>query len=445
METILSARSSLVLFAQCVGWPLASMTLASKTLASAASAFSEIDALLDWYGDCQRDLPWRRGRNPYHSWICEVMSQQTTLAVVVPRFLRFIEVLPTVQHLATCDDATLRSLWSGLGYYARARNLRKGAVHIAESRGGLFPASYAEWLLVPGVGPYTAAVIASINCNEPVACVDGNVVRVVSRLLALSHPKDVWSVEASRRIQTHVQSLLNHSIRALAHPGDFNQAMMELGATLCTKHAPRCEVCPVAEACEARKQGVQAACPPAKPRKSKKNITLHVISVVSGAPPSSLKDTPLASCSARVLFLERRRGFLKGTRGLPLATPQEFLSLQKLLSSSFQAAGTFSHTITHHALTVVTQVYGVSQPVSAAQCGPDLRVVENFTAQSLGAEALTWIPVSQVPAALSTSLDTKAWNTLAPLLEALFVGSHNLAAERERARESNTTEACQNP
>ncbi|MCA2959979.1 MAG: A/G-specific adenine glycosylase [Silvanigrellales bacterium] len=405
------------------------MDFVATQATEAPDASEPAASLLKWYGAFQRDLPWRRESTSYHSWICEVMSQQTTLAVVVPRFLRFIEVLPTVHHLATCDDATLRSLWSGLGYYARARNLRKGALHITEALQGRFPGSSSEWLQVPGVGPYTAAVIASITCKEPIACVDGNVVRVVSRLLALTRAEDVWSVEGQRRIQVHAQTLLESSQRSRTHPGDFNQAMMELGATLCSKHTPKCEVCPLSSSCEARRQRIPLSCPPAKPRKAKKEVSLHALAFVSIDPVEHEGQEELRN-TAHVLFVDRGRGFLKGTRGLPLAHQEELDSFAATqpwpLEFGKTSAAAFSHTITHHALSVVTHVCVVPPKGSLPSPAFSRRDVENFAVRTLGAHHCTWLPVRDVPSALSTSLDTKAWSALS-------------------LRTTWQREACQNP
>ncbi|MEY3903639.1 MAG: hypothetical protein RL189_2945, partial [Pseudomonadota bacterium] len=218
-----------------------------------------VNLLLAWYDQHKRDFPWRRKIDVYHTWICEVMSQQTTMAVVVPRFERFVATLPDVKSLADCSDDHLRELWSGLGYYARARNLRNGARYIETERGGHFPADYEQWLTVPGVGPYTASVISSICSLEARGCVDGNVIRVVARLTGCSSG-DIWSEIGRKRIQDIVDRSIDHE-----RPGDFNQAMMELGATLCQKQSPGCERCPVKTVCRASMLGIVAHCPPNKP------------------------------------------------------------------------------------------------------------------------------------------------------------------------------------
>jgi len=350
--------------------------------------------LLSWYESFQRDLPWRREPQPYHTWICEVMSQQTTMAVVVPRFVTFVEALPSVQALAAASDDVLRSLWAGLGYYARARNLRKGAEYIAHERQGRFPSGYAEWLEVPGVGPYTAAVIASINDGDPVACVDGNVIRVASRLRALSQVPDVWSGEGQRRIRDFVQAELDASSEARARPGHFNQAMMELGATVCTKNSPSCLHCPIQRSCAALAQGVVSMCPPTKPRKDIAEVSLLALCLTG---------------EKGVLLVEREVGFLKGTRGLPLVDSRFFpdlvahASLEAALGVPLVRAGAFSHGITNHSI----EGEAVIARIGDAPL-PDLRF-----------GSFRWTPIREVASALSSSLDRKAWDRARAMFESL--------------------------
>ena len=196
-------------------------------------------ALLAWYDESRRDLPWRRTRDPYAIWLSEIMLQQTRVAAVLEHYKLFLEKFPDVRALAAATEDEVLAAWSGLGYYRRARMLHRCAKEIVEMRGGEFPATAAELRELPGIGRYTAAAIASIAFDEPVAVVDGNVERVLERLdgrvLTTEHD---WE---------RAQELLSE-----ARPGDFNQAMMELGATVCVPRDPQCLLCPVRTWCGTR-------------------------------------------------------------------------------------------------------------------------------------------------------------------------------------------------
>jgi A/G-specific adenine glycosylase len=201
--------------------------------------------LLAWFAGSQRDLPWRRTRDPYAIWLSEVMLQQTRVAAVIPYFERFLARFPTVEALAVAPEAELLANWAGLGYYYRARNLQKAARAIAKT--GRFPVSHEAILALPGVGEYTAAAVASIAFDLPFAVLDGNVYRVLSRLFADS--TNIASSAAKKSFAALASTLLDRE-----HPGAFNQAMMELGATVCLPKAPQCLLCPVATHCMARAQ-----------------------------------------------------------------------------------------------------------------------------------------------------------------------------------------------
>jgi A/G-specific adenine glycosylase len=208
-------------------------------------------ALLSWYDLHRRDLPWRRDHDPYHVWVSEIMLQQTRVAAVLDHYARFMKKFPTVRCLAAAREASVLAIWSGLGYYHRARRMHQAAKLIAREREGNFPPTAEAWAELPGIGRYTAAAIASIAFGEAVAVVDGNVERVVGRLLAQPLGKEAVWIQAT--------GLLDPK-----RPGEFNQAMMELGATVCTPRAPQCLRCPVNLFCQAR--GVEGVRPQA-PRK----------------------------------------------------------------------------------------------------------------------------------------------------------------------------------
>ena len=210
--------------------------------------------LLAWYRQHQRQLPWRESQDVYPIWVSEVMLQQTQVQTVVPYFLRFMAAFPTLEELARADTQDLLRCWAGLGYYSRARNLRQAARILVREHGGEFPRSYREALRLPGIGPYTAAAILSIAFDQPLLALDGNVVRVLARLFRLEGDP----------ARSPVQGMLAAAGQQLlpAHrPGEFNQALMELGATVCLPRNPRCLLCPWSSHCEALKSGVQDRLP----------------------------------------------------------------------------------------------------------------------------------------------------------------------------------------
>lgn len=258
-------------------------------------------ALLDWYDAHARVLPWRvpplsGGRaDPYRVWLSEIMLQQTTVAAVKAYFERFTALWPTVEDLAAAQDADVMGEWAGLGYYARARNLLKCARVVVADHGGRFPGTEAELLTLPGIGPYTAAAVASIAFQQPAPVMDGNIERVMARLFAVEEAlpgcKPVLKEHAAR---------LTPSQR----PGDHAQAVMDLGATICTPKSPACGICPLMEACAARKQGIAADLPKKTPKKPK---------------PTRLGYVYLARRTDGAMLLETRpdKGLLGGMLAFP--------------------------------------------------------------------------------------------------------------------------------
>ena len=207
------------------------------------------ERLLAWFDEHKRDLPWRGVRDPYGVWISEIMLQQTRVGTVAPYYRRWMERFPDVVTLANADQDEVLRLWRGLGYYARARNAHRSACMVRDAHGGVFPSSAAQLRSLPGVGPYTAAAVASIAFGEATPAVDGNVRRVVARLFDLPDP----SLAETR---DRVAGLMD-----TARPGDFNEAMMELGATVCRPRSPCCGSCPLAAGCRARIAGTVAERP----------------------------------------------------------------------------------------------------------------------------------------------------------------------------------------
>lgn len=213
--------------------------------------------LLEWYRRNRRDLPWRKNRDPYRIWISEVMLQQTTVAAVIPYYERFMERFPNVAKLAKAPEADVLEMWAGLGYYSRARNLHKAAKVIHAQ--GAFPQKAAELLELPGFGPYTSRAVASLAFNERVGVLDGNVIRVLSRVYGL---KTAWWLPKGRQ----QLQLLADELAQTPHNSEINQGMMELGATVCTPRQPLCLLCPWKKSCVALKKNMVAVLPQPKPR-----------------------------------------------------------------------------------------------------------------------------------------------------------------------------------
>jgi A/G-specific adenine glycosylase len=243
------------------------MLAAVKPAASPANAsgeFSESDvsamraALLAWYGAHRRELPWRATRDPYRIWVSEIMLQQTRVAAVLEHYRRFLTAFPTVQALARASEPEVLALWSGLGYYRRARMLHRAAKLVVQESAGAMPRTAEGLRTLPGVGAYTSAAVASIAFNEPVAVVDGNVERVLARVAGCSVAEDGFAI----RIRALADALLEPE-----RPGDFNQGMMELGATVCLPRAPLCLGCPWQPWCRTR--GPHAM--PARPRQQRQH------------------------------------------------------------------------------------------------------------------------------------------------------------------------------
>ena len=216
-----------------------------------------------WYRANKRDLPWRRDKEPYHVWLSEIMLQQTRVEAVKGYYARFLDALPTIAHLAACDDDSLHKLWEGLGYYSRVRNLKKAAIKIMEEHGGVFPGEYEAIRALPGIGDYTAGAICSICFDKKEPAVDGNVLRVVSRILEDATPIDLPAQKKK----------VNQLLKAVYpdEAGEFTQALMELGATLCGPNwKPRCEECPCKDFCGGAIHGTAEQFPVKSPKKEKR-------------------------------------------------------------------------------------------------------------------------------------------------------------------------------
>jgi A/G-specific adenine glycosylase len=224
-------------------------------------------SLLAYYRKHARDLPWRRTSDPYAIWISEVMLQQTQVQTVVPRFAEFLRRFPTVAALAAAEEATVCEAWAGLGYYRRARNLHKGARQIVAQHAGTMPRTEAALRTLAGIGRYTAAAVASIAFGEPVAAVDGNLIRVLARVFAL--PGRASDARLVERVREHAQRLVDGP-----HPGEINQALMDVGATLCRPTAPLCNDCPIRKQCAGRQSGSPTDYPAEKARATRQVLCM---------------------------------------------------------------------------------------------------------------------------------------------------------------------------
>ncbi|MBV6645959.1 MAG: A/G-specific adenine glycosylase [Cyclobacteriaceae bacterium] len=228
------------------------VNFSKNSLDEEKSALAHI--ITSWYHQHKRDLPWRRTKNPYHVWLSEIILQQTRVAQGLPYFDRFVATFPTVTDLANADEQDVLRLWQGLGYYSRARNLHKAAKTVTEKYSGRFPETYKELLNLPGVGPYTAAAIGSICFDAPEPVLDGNVYRVIARLFGID--ADIANPKSRGAFMDVLYRMIPNT-----NAGDFNQAMMEFGARVCTPKAPECNQCLVNDSCFAFKYGKQDLLP----------------------------------------------------------------------------------------------------------------------------------------------------------------------------------------
>ncbi len=239
---------------------------------TAAFAVQEFqNQLLYWFERQQRDLPWRQNRDAYRVWVSEIMLQQTRVDTVIPFYERFMERFPTISHLAEADIEEVYKYWEGLGYYSRARNLHSAVKEVQENYSGTVPDTPEEIHKLKGVGPYTAGAILSIAYGVPEPAVDGNVMRVLSRIFLIE--EDIMKVKTRKLFEDIIRDII-----ARQNPSFFNQALMELGALICIPRSPRCAVCPVAAHCRARQEGVQESLPV---KKKAKQVRVQEMAVAS--------------------------------------------------------------------------------------------------------------------------------------------------------------------
>lgn len=333
------------------------------------------EALLEWYDRSARDLPWRRTRDPYAIWVSEVMLQQTRVETVIPYYERFLRRFPTLSDLAAADEDAVLAAFSGLGYYRRARLLHAGVRDVVARYAGEVPEDPSARRSLPGIGRYTSGAIGSIAFGRAEPLVDGNVARVLSRIVGIDTPlgaaiteKQLWS-EAERWVEG-------------PRPGDLNQALMELGATICLPTTPRCEACPVSSGCYARKEGRTADLPVPKPRKEPLPLALAAVLAWS------------AEDGGR-FWLGRSSGTLfGGMYGLPMHPVESSLreaAEQALRNSGIEGEldpkprGTVSHVLSHRRLTVT--VFAAVQ--ARAEPTAERREVTLTELEGLGVSRLT--------------------------------------------------------
>ncbi|MBD7939505.1 MULTISPECIES: A/G-specific adenine glycosylase [Cytobacillus] len=295
--------------------------------------------LLSWFEKEQRDLPWRKDKDPYKVWVSEIMLQQTRVDTVIPYFLRFMEAFPTVKDLAEAEEEKVLKLWEGLGYYSRARNLQSAVREVHEQYDGVVPNNIKDISALKGVGPYTAGAILSIAYGEPEPAVDGNVMRVLSRILMIEN--DIAKASSRKIFEAAVRELISHD-----NPSYFNQALMELGALICTPTSPSCLLCPVRDHCHAFYEGKQAELPV----KTKKAKNKHV----------QIASAILANSKGELLIRKRsNKGLLANLWEFPneeihLQIESDKQQLQNQLSKSYdthvkinQRIGQLDHVFTH--------------------------------------------------------------------------------------------------
>ena len=247
--------------------------------------FSISKPLLKWYDKNRRILPWREDPTPYHVWVSEIMLQQTRVEAVKPYYRRFMDELPNVESLAAAEEQRLLKLWEGLGYYSRVRNLQKAALQIMEEYGGVMPNTFEQLVKLKGIGSYTAGAIASIAYGQKVPAVDGNVLRVVSRLCM--DEELITEAKVKQRVEAELKEAMSDD-----RPGDFNQAMMEIGALVCIPNgAPHCNECPLQEICLAHENGLEEAFPK-KAGKKPRTIEKKTILIIQDADKAAIRQRP---------------------------------------------------------------------------------------------------------------------------------------------------------
>lgn len=324
--------------------------------------------LLSWYDKNKRKLPWRDSHDPYRIWVSEVMLQQTTVVAVLPFYEKFMKRFPTVQDLAGSSLEEVFSHWAGLGYYSRARNLHKAAQEFAAQG---FPKTYQELLEFKGLGPYTARAVASFAFNQKVGVLDGNVIRVLTRVYDL--PLEWWKPKARQELQERVDALAQ-----IERANDLNQALMELGATVCTPKNPACVLCPWVKKCLSRKNETIAIRPLSRPRKAKE--------VWIWKPKLIQRDGKIALVENDYAPFLKGQWIFPGEIAIETKPPKKF---------------SFRHSITHHDIFVIVHHKRPQTTVSKQYSLP-------LSSRSLPAQKVKWVQKNLINTVTPASLLTKA-------------------------------------
>ena len=290
--------------------------------------------LLLWYDAHRRTLPWREEVTPYRTWVSEIMLQQTRVSAVIPYFERFMAELPTVELLANIPEERLFKLWEGLGYYSRARNLQKAAKVVCELYGGELPRTAAELVKLSGIGAYTAAAIASINFGEPIAAVDGNLLRVAARVSGCGD--DVSDAKVRREFGRRLDTVIDRE-----RPGAYNQAMMDLGATVCLPNGtPLCEACPARSFCEAYRQGLTEILP-VRGAKKQRRAEERTVFLIKRGDTLAVRQRPETGLLAKLTEFPNVLGSLDES-GAAITLAQWGLTVRHI-----EPIGTAKHVFTH--------------------------------------------------------------------------------------------------
>lgn len=304
--------------------------------------------LLVWYRANRRDFPWRRGRDAYRIWVAEIMLQQTRIAAVLPYYERFLARFPDVTALARARETEVLKFWAGLGYYSRARNLHRAAKQIVREHGGKFPVAHEKALALPGIGRYTAAAILSIAYDVPLAAVDGNIARVLARVFAIRG--DLRAPRNWQRLGKIAGQLLVPDA-----PGDWNQALMELGETVCAPRSPNCAACPIARECKARELGLAHRLPAPRKKRATESIRIAAAVFLDARGRTLLTKIPGAHDSA---LFSRMWQFpavavacKNGTAADELAAHLQ--SELRIAPPAFMALPAASHTVTYRAIALL--------------------------------------------------------------------------------------------
>jgi A/G-specific adenine glycosylase len=318
--------------------------------------------LLAWYRANRRDLPWRRGRDPYRVWLAEIMLQQTRIAAVLPYYERFLRRFPDVRALARARESEILKYWAGLGYYSRARNLHRAAKQIVREHGGKFPATAEKALALPGIGNYTAAAILSISFGVPLAALDGNVARVLARLFAVRG--DLREADTWRNLAMMARNLL-----APESAGDWNQAMMELGEIVCTPRSPNCAACPIARDCKAHALGITGEIPAVRRKREAANVRIAAAVLVDPDGRTLLTRTPGAHDSVLFSRLWQFPAAEVNGSGSPASKLARHLRASlDLGKQSFVELPAAAHTVTFRKITLLPLLARMKKLPEVAAC-----------------------------------------------------------------------------